>query len=587
LTPCATVQMAHSPAKSSSAGVPSPSRSGLGLRPSLDAPGSPLAASASRLTWPGSPASPSASRGAPPSAAHGADGGGQRRFGSRHVPTVAEALVAASEDVESPTMRMRFSGLMKHLKGNSLHEELQKEVLASASPQDFLAGLPPESAAALRSEFERLCAFGEPTNLEALSSAKWIKLLRDIGAVGPDAGEQGPGKIGKELADITFYKVLHDCDHGGQRLKYDMFCKAICLLAVQLQPHMDWEAALTDLVMRILAVAPAQPSPGSPRIGDAPHLPAGYDISADPQMAVILDQFRPVLRTFFRTFCARNLNNFTGAVQGRGKVRASEKTTWKQAMEEMGCSLSTAMSASLSRRVDEDASWSPAKRLHEAPSFPAELTAAHAAAADAGSPLASVQPVMAHADHSGCTAGTGSAGGLAPQAPPMSPLRKASQTRPALGSVASSRMGALPSEVSQRGSPKATLLGNDPYVYAGGSPVIRDRQAFMSFDQAQSFCRELKIVPEFVTRIEMTRIYKAAQGSCASASDGGSLHGFLTKEAFEEMVVQLGLQAYGKPPFCDEYPEPHSRIYAFLSMLAPPSALKANDRHFYGCRSKA
>ena len=44
-------------------------------------------------------------------------------------------------------------------------------------------------------------------------------------------------------ADIIFQRVLHDTDYGGKRLTYDFFCKALCLVAADIYPELDWESA--------------------------------------------------------------------------------------------------------------------------------------------------------------------------------------------------------------------------------------------------------------------------------------------------------------------------------------------------------
>ena len=54
---------------------------------------------------------------------------------------------------------------------------------------------------------------------------------------------------------MIFQRVLHDTDYGGKRLTYDFFCKALCLVAANVYPEMDWESAMQELLARIASSA--------------------------------------------------------------------------------------------------------------------------------------------------------------------------------------------------------------------------------------------------------------------------------------------------------------------------------------------
>ena len=52
----------------------------------------------------------------------------------------------------------------------------------------------------------------------------------------------GPCLSSLAAADIIFQRVLHDTDYGGKKLTYDFFCKALCLVAADVYPDLDWES---------------------------------------------------------------------------------------------------------------------------------------------------------------------------------------------------------------------------------------------------------------------------------------------------------------------------------------------------------
>ena len=177
-----------------------------------------------------------------------------RRFASRHVPSAAEELVARGDIIE-PIVVKRFDGLMKHLKRNTDKQDFEKQVLAS--PCEVL--VPEEYDEVLRGEFARHCNFGERLNTELMHSGKWVKMLKELGFMpGSDKSpkkKKAPCLSCPADADIIFQRVLHDTDYGGKRLTYDFFCKALCLVAANIYPELDWEQAMQELLVRIAAAA--------------------------------------------------------------------------------------------------------------------------------------------------------------------------------------------------------------------------------------------------------------------------------------------------------------------------------------------
>lgn len=178
------------------------------------------------------------------------------------MPSAAEEL-ARSEAID-PMVIKRFDGLMKHLKRNTDKQDFEKQVLAS--PCDAL--VPEEYDEVLRGEFARHCSYGERLNTELMHSGKWIKMLKELGFMPSFEKEkkdknkesktrrrQGPCLTSPAVADIIFQRVLHDTDYGGKRLTYDFFCKALCLVAANIYPELDWEAAMQELLSRVAAAA--------------------------------------------------------------------------------------------------------------------------------------------------------------------------------------------------------------------------------------------------------------------------------------------------------------------------------------------
>lgn len=558
-----------------------------------------------------------------------------RRFVSRHVPSAAEDVVRSQ--VLTNEMVMRFEGLMKHLPGNSDWDEQSKQVMVTN--MEYL--ISEEYDEALRCEFERRCAFGERTNTELMNSAKWVRLLREIGAiVTPDAAAQGlacagAGAIDLAEADIIFRKVLADCDYGGRRLTYELFCKALYLVARSARPDLDSEAAFAELLARIAALGPEEQR--SPE--------AVQDHMLDANVLLVLDHFKPALFDLFRTFCARQLSNPADACHGPGTVRIRERTCYRHTQETMAgmTGLATNITASTLRHMGGrgGGARSPSQASTQLPSSSGTggCEEAHRSAGPAavpstlgnGAAAATAPEATAHelgsvdkAEVDGedmprspwgshpptpLVAGGSDAEGLGeqrarppeagggPQNPPADPedLEDADYPEVQFGGTRAGGQGSVsPLAPSSNGltggntlcSTAGLLLSHDSCVYANGAPVIKNRRHFMSIEQLMNLCKELKITPDLLTRLEIVQIFKRAQCAGSSSSYGSSLYSFLSKEAFVDAAGQLAIEAYSKPPFSDQYPAAHEKIHAFFLSVLPSSSREVHERFLYGCSGR-
>jgi len=493
-----------------------------------------------------------------------------RRFSSRHVPKVAEELAQRSEHL-SPSAASQFNGLMKYLKPNSESEEQQKQALAS----DIEVLVPEDLFEALQGEFERRCAYGERLNTELMSSAKWIKVLKDIGAVAApgDGGAtktKGRGSVGGQGrrlayadADIVYHKVLHNCDHGGKRLTFDVFCKALYLVGQATRPDLDGEAALADVVARVVAAAPqeAQEEDWSESL-------------VDPNVVMVLDQFKPALHDLHTTFCRHGLENPAEACRGRGTVRLRERSFWMTTQGSQGLSGFTgATGVSRASRLSLQGS-SPASSP-----TPAQDEAGGAAGGAKSSPFEGFGPKTVK----GLAEVSAGAGGDSPACGAFGMLPTlleggSSKGSPKHGGAQSPSATVLSELWGETVVSRASAAPSDPYTYVNGAPVIRNRQKMMSLDQWLTLNRQFDVMPERMSRHECVNIFKRAQLSGQASSHGGSMYGYLNQEAFVEAVGVLALQAYAKEPYCEEFPAPHERIHAFLLRILPSSSKVLHER---------
>ncbi|CAE8597069.1 unnamed protein product, partial [Polarella glacialis] len=158
----------------------------------------------------------------------------------------------------------------------------------------------------------------------------------------------------------------------------------------------------------------------------------------------------------------------------------------------------------------------------------------------------------------------------------------ASTVRASTGSVSKASMSSM-----MRGSGSM----QEPWVYANGSPILKNRKSFMSLEQLFSLCKELKIFPDMVTRQAVVNIFKRSQCAGTASSHGGSNFGLLAQEAFVDAMGQIAIDAYSKEPYSAEYPSAHEKIYAFLlfklklgNQAAQQRALR--ERFHYGCSGR-
>lgn len=508
-----------------------------------------------------------------------------RRFSSRHVPAAAEELAAHSQVLEATVIK-RFDGLMKHLKRNTDKQDFEKQVLAS--PPEVL--VPEEFDEVLRGEFARHCNYGERLNSELMHSGKWMKMLKEHGFI-PTAESQSPRKgevkepcqpclPARADADIIFQRVLHDTDYGGKRLTYDFFCKALCLVAAKTYPNLDWEAAMGELLNRIAASAQ-----------DPLELADQMDFSLDPNVLLVLDHFKPKLHDLFRSFARRQLRGPTDAKVGSGTTRLKERTIWKQTQETMFASKASKATSRTSTTLakeetlnpePEDFSVLPAvkesdedgrdkmEKLREETEDTEPEMLPHHVGSPPPSPKRTLLPSAALEFDL-----KGSKTGMSPKSPAWMAW---AESLGLLGTTTGSRKS-----ISSRSGQWAEM---DPYTYACGSPTIRNSQNFLSLEQLFSLCKELSIMPEVISRQAVVRIFKRAQCAGSTTAHAGSNFGYLTQEAFVDAMGRIGIQAYSEAPYCDEYPEAHEKIHAFLLDRLPGQVRAMRDSFLYGCSGR-
>ncbi|OLQ08650.1 hypothetical protein AK812_SmicGene7830 [Symbiodinium microadriaticum] len=495
-----------------------------------------------------------------------------RRFASRHVPTAAEELAQHSQVLE-PSVIKRFDGLMRHLKRNTDKQDFEKQVLAS--PPDVL--VPEEYDEVLRGEFSRHCSFGERLNTELMHSGKWVKMLKELGFVPGPGKAKGPCLSSLAVADIIFQRVLHDTDYGGKRLTYDFFCKALCLVAVNMYPNMDWEAAMGELLQRIATAAEALPEtlgkthflvafPQQESNAQVPPeiscidqrelvaLPAKHSDWLTPveetlknchevraalqdlqlPQAIIADEAEDEeeedssesctleaededeseghspgkMRTrqpehdLFGSFARRQLPSPMDARTGTGTTRLKERSIWKHTQDTVFAS--RASSCMLGGTFRDDDLPENQDETSMSPGLPA------------------VKEVFE--EHSEATG--------APE----------SDTRPEQDSLDPNPEASLPHQVAspERGSPERRRRPQLPSGAFSGSGFLspksgpasgQNRRSFMSLEQLFALCKELKIMPDLMSRQAVVRIFKRAQCAGSASAHGGSNFGYLSQEA--------------------------------------------------------
>jgi hypothetical protein len=233
------------------------------------------------------------------------------------VPGVVEELAV---DL-APTGQRQLQGLLLHLKKDSgVLAERQKRAMATNCEQL----VPEEYNQLLRAEFERRCLFGERTNTETMNSHKFTKWLQECGIVsglhGFRSRERPPNTISLGTADVVFHKALRDYEYGGKRLNYELFCKALLLVAQQTFSELDDAGAFNEILSQIINLV-------SERSDDSEE--SYCDLSLDPNVVVTLDNFKPALHDLFLTVCGRKLDNPMQAKPGLGTIRSRERTFMK------------------------------------------------------------------------------------------------------------------------------------------------------------------------------------------------------------------------------------------------------------------
>lgn len=346
-----------------------------------------------------------------------------------------------------------------------------------------------------------------------------------------------PGVLDQHTADIIFLKVLHDCEYGGKRLSFDLFCRALWLVAFRVRPDMNAEAAFELVVAHL---DNAHKAAGNP-LPDQALQPEDHEL--DSHVLITLDQFKPSLEHVFRSYCHRNLGNVTPFCHGQGAVRIRERTL-RDHMGSLGLGRRSKDLTSTSLRQEESSVAASAtqsqKSLEQSPSM--ESGAGQSLDVSGYNP--STDPLPA-------AAATTQVRTSSEALQEFSPQSAKSHGTHGFGSPLSPMPSMPSSYFSTAGA------GN-----VNGAPVPKNRRQTMSLDQMQLLCKELCIMPELISRNEVTNIFKRCQFSRSG-------YGYLTFEEFFEAMGQLAVEAYAKPPFCNSFETPHERVQAFLSTFLP------------------
>lgn len=540
----------------------------------------------SRRASSGYPASACTSQGAVTTAGNGL-ARVPRRYTSRQVPQVAEDI--AQSQVLTEDMVLRFNGLMMHLRGNSEWEEQTKQVMYS----DMELLVPEEYDEVLFREFGRRCSIGERANTELMSSSKWVRLLKDADAIAAVPGcRRGPrlGTIEMADADVIFQKVLHDCDYGGRRLNYAFFCKALYLAARAIRPDLDSDEAFHDLLARIAAQVPKELL----KAEDA------EDYMLDVKVLLVLDDFKPPLYDLFRTFCQRHLGNVGGPSHGPGTVRIRERTVWRRTQDTLtGATTAMGLDTTMGHTGIAGSRGGHRNSSQASSHFPTSAGTGGCEGAqrvDGHGRSSSLPPPAIHAEFTGTEVDVG--GGCFVSDATCSPISALpspvlteghSPHTPADGYPCSSPAGLTVGTTLGSGSLRAsgTLTNSITRESINGAPVIRNRRAHMSIDQLLHMCKELQVVPDILSRVEVIQIFKRAQCVGATSNRGSSIHDYLSQETFVDAFVMMAMKAYGKPPYCEQYTTPADKIFHFALAVLPVGNRELMERFHYGCTGRS
>jgi len=499
------------------------------------------------------------------------------------MPSTAEDL-ARNMDF-TPGIRDRFNGLARYLRPNGDAADLHRQVL----PSDVEGLIPLEHAEALRNEFEQRCCFGDRSNFDLMSSAKWVKMLKECGVVSVPSGDkrkiQGEPCLRAGDADVIFSKAL--VGGGGRsgrdakRLDYALFCKGLWLVAAALWPDVDGEQALCELVSRICAgssvtnPALAEVVQRQEQVGQAAAITV--DAKASPLVASngaaaideshrldsesirMLEMFRPALEDLFNTICTRegsgaDSNRSAGNPGGLlAAVAADEYKTLDSSLGLQGGSDMTGWSCD--------------------PAAAAALAAI-------------MEGAQAAADFHESPRGRNSFSGGIGLMPNIlesseSEAEEENEDTQEIPEEFTSTMRSAPgankltmSSISEVCTERSFMTSSLPLPNRRRLPGSAQR---MSLSQLLFMCKGLQIVPELVTRVEVTQLFKRMERMDLR----NGLTGGLSIETFMDAVAQMAVKAYSNPPYAEVYSRVQDKIQAFLLAVLPSSSRELHERFLY------
>ncbi|CAE7719677.1 unnamed protein product [Symbiodinium sp. CCMP2592] len=258
----------------------------------------------------------------------------------------------------------------------------------------------------------------------------------------------------------------------------------------------------------------------------------------------------------FGSFARRQLPSPMDARTGTGTTRLKERSIWKHTQDTVFASRASSCMLGGTLRDDDlpenqDDSMSPGlpavkevfEEHNEVPGAPEsrpeqdsldpnpEASLPHQVASpERGSPERRRRPQLP----SGALSGSGFLSPKSGSASGQSLLAWAEQ-KGLCSPVSPDSRRSTTSSRAGKWSPAAT----DPYTYACGSPTMRNRRSFMSLEQLFALCKELKIMPDLMSRQAVVRIFKRAQCAGSASAHGGSNFGYLSQEAAFSLTCLL------------------------------------------------
>jgi len=463
----------------------------------------------------------------------------------------------------------RFQGLTRHLKITSSstdRDKMHRHVMTT----NIEALMPEESTDALQAEFQQRCCFGDRTNLELMSSAKWMKLLRDCGAVAAQGAPERrahvsiAGCIKAAEADLIFSKVLTSAEvRDTKRLTYGLFCKALYLVAMAIYPEQPGEDAFAALVARIL------PGGGADSSSDGSKLtPTGWEDAAAPMLDAdavqVLGHFRPALDDLFMVVCSSD----TGKAADNVCSSASTARLRERPSVARRGNAPSLMGTSHGYPCEKDASAVAA-------------LAAISAGANVGAAISDLGmgaiPDVLESDESDCE----DEGDLEYEA--SVPRWGSPLIRTPLATIMERADSNPPTPTGAQEMPFPQFGGAidvpEQRVDAAATAVARGNRARqMSLDQLLHICKELQIVPHLLAKPEVIHIFKRAQGSDLLSSGSP---GTVSIEGFHDIFAQCAIKSHSKPPYGEVYQREHEKIYAFFVAVLPSKPRELHERFLY------